>query len=664
MKKLIICLLSFICIIMAVVIQKPTAVSADDNEYKTWDREWLSYFERGDFRYYVKKETDTRTKTNGEVWIEAAYNKELTGKITIPKEVKRKSSDKLGYDVVGICTRGFSSQKITGITIGANVREIGKMAFRCCEKLKKVSFPSGLLYIDEEAFGQCKSLETVSIPKKVKTIEKMTFSECTALTKVTIEKSVTKIGDGAFSSCFALKKVTLSKKLKELGSSAFIRCRELKSITLPSTLKSIGDYCFEECANLEKVIVPNGVTKIGFSTFRFCTNLKKVVLGDKVTSIGASAFSECKSLSDINIPKELSNIGDCAFSGTAITEFDFPDTLKMIGSHAFAVCTELSEAVIPEGVDEIGEYAFGECSSLRKISIPSTVKIIPNSMCYSTSLTEVILAEGIEEIGDSAFGGTKLAEVSFPKSIKKIESTSFAATPFEQDIYLKGYDTDDYIEYFIINGNLMGMNRYEYYGGDLYEDGKIFFANKNGYIEKRAFEIPSGVTRILCTIGNGFTKEVKLPEGVEYISEMITGCFEELELPSSLKYVRGISSYELKSLKLPENLEKLPDLYGCSSLESIYLPSGITRIDSSDPYTGFSGCVSLKEIINGDGIIYIAEGAFAETAITDMKIPKSCEFIGTQAFKSGTTLRIHEDSKLLENAEEFAACGYKIVKYK
>ena len=771
MKKLLAGFLSVMYLMLAVIMVEPAIVSADTNEYKTWNGKCLSYFEQGNFRCFVKKERDTRKKINGEVWIEAAYNKKLTGKITIPKEIKRKSSDTVGYDIVGICSRGFSYKEISSITIGANVKEIGGSAFRCCEKLTKVSLPSGLLYLRAEAFDQCKSLKEISIPNKVKTIEVATFRECKSLTKVTMKKSVTKIEDSAFYGCYALKKVTLSKQLKSLGSSVFNGCRALESITLPSTLKSIGDYCFEECESLKKITVPNGITKISKSMFFQCLSLKKAVLSDDVTDIGDNAFSSCKSLTDINIPKKLQNIGASAFSGIAISKIDFPDTLKTIGSHAFGVCTKLREAIIPEGVTKIGEYAFGECSSLYKISVPSTVKVIPNSMCYLDPLTELKLAEGIEEIGETAFAHTKLDNISIPKSVKKFESTSFCGTPFMENIYLSCFDTDNYKDYYIINGHLLGINKFVYNGGDLFIDGKIFLADKNGYIQKTRFDIPSGVKRVLCSIGDGYTEEVKLPSGVEYISDTITGCFKELELPSSLKYVRGITSGNLKSLKLPENLEVMPDLTNCSSLESITIPSKITAING-EPYGGFSSCTSLKKIVIKGKITEIASGAFAGTAltsfdipdtvktigniyqgttmdsvvipagitqiewiwdtgiksmkikegcknvqmhfdhctslkevklpdtleqitdmafegctslteiklptnlygignsafrdtgITDVKIPKGCGYIGTNAFNSGTTVRIHKDSKLLNDVDEYKNSGYKVVIYK
>ena len=64
---------------------------------------------------------------------------------------------------------------------------------------------------------------------------------------------------------------------------------------------------------------------------------------------------------------------------------------------------------------------------------------------------------------------------------------------------------------------------------------------------------------------------------------------------------------------------------GCTSLTSVYIPDGVTSIESS----AFYGCTSLTSVYIPEGVTSIGEGAFLEcTSLTSVHIPEGVTSIG------------------------------------
>jgi endoglucanase len=136
--------------------------------------------------------------------------------ITIPESVKING---VTYKVTAIAANALKGNtKVTSVTIGKNVKTIGKNAFSGCRNLKTVTFQSGskLTKIGAKAFYKCTSLKKISIPSKVKTIDTKAFYGCAKLSKVT----------------FASKSA-----LKTVDKDVFYKCSSLKKLALPSQTK-------------------------------------------------------------------------------------------------------------------------------------------------------------------------------------------------------------------------------------------------------------------------------------------------------------------------------------------------------------------------------------------------------------------------------------------
>ena len=110
---------------------------------------------------------------------------------------------------------------------------------------------------------------------------------------------------------------------------------------------------------------------------------------------------------------------------------------------------------------------------------------------------------------------------------------------------------------------------------------------------------------------------------------------------------------EVKHLIVEEGIFEISGFYGCSTLETISLPDGITRIDGAFRYCKalksvtlpdsikgisygtFTGCSSLEEVHFGSDFIVLGWGEFAEcTSLKHIDLPETITSIGCSAFNS------------------------------
>ena len=75
----------------------------------------------------------------------------------------------VSFQVIEISAKAMQKdKKLTSITIGENIRKIGKNAFYGCSRLKKITIKSGKLTsgkVGSKAFGKLSSRVTVKVTK-------------------------------------------------------------------------------------------------------------------------------------------------------------------------------------------------------------------------------------------------------------------------------------------------------------------------------------------------------------------------------------------------------------------------------------------------------------------------------------------------------------------
>lgn len=87
---------------------------------------------------------------------------------------------------------------VESVTIGNNIKEIKRWAFRKCSKLKTVNIGKSVRIIENYAFYQCPEISNVNFDEGVKAIEKNAFDNCSKLKSVSLPNSVNRIGEKSF----------------------------------------------------------------------------------------------------------------------------------------------------------------------------------------------------------------------------------------------------------------------------------------------------------------------------------------------------------------------------------------------------------------------------------------------------------------------------------
>lgn len=117
--------------------------------------------------------------------------------------------------------------------------------------------------VAEGSFSYNDNLKSVTIGANVKTIGKDAYAGCKNLTTVTVKgSSLLTIDTGAFKNCKELKKITINKNVITIGKNAFAGDKNLKSITIKSTkIKSIGKGAFKNINKKATIYIPKSISK-------------------------------------------------------------------------------------------------------------------------------------------------------------------------------------------------------------------------------------------------------------------------------------------------------------------------------------------------------------------------------------------------------------------
>ncbi len=222
--------------------------------------------------------------------------------ITIPSklDVGDKSLDvKYIGDSAFFYDENGNLDKITKVTLNEGLVQIGIAAFKYCQYLESITFPSTLKVIYDEAFRTVNvyhpnwqdegMLKSVDLPEGLEYIGFEAFRMCNSLTTVTVPDTVTFYGDGAFRACVRLETINLGKGVSMLGESSFDNCYSLKNVNVPDTLTSIGHDCFQGDRSLTSFNVPDSVESIGDNAFNGCTAFSQIYLSDN-TTLGKNCF--------------------------------------------------------------------------------------------------------------------------------------------------------------------------------------------------------------------------------------------------------------------------------------------------------------------------------------------------------------------------------------
>lgn len=165
---------------MEILFSYPDGVQIPESVKSSSVLEPGSTVKSGKLQYTVPKSAKGRV-------VEVSNGSKAAGKVTIPDTITFAGKK---YKVTGIGAKAFANnKKITKVTIGKNVKAIGKMSFYKCKKLKQVVVRSSkITKIGQKAFyGNAKRLK-VKVPKSKLDKYKKLLKKSKVSSKLTVSR--------------------------------------------------------------------------------------------------------------------------------------------------------------------------------------------------------------------------------------------------------------------------------------------------------------------------------------------------------------------------------------------------------------------------------------------------------------------------------------------
>ena len=451
-----------------------------------------------------------------------------------------------------------------------------------------------------------------------------------------IQYSITSLADNLFLDNKGITKVNIPEGFEEIPYRAFGNCENLKEVNIPNSITTIGNGAFENCASLTEVFIPANVKQINLSAFAGCSSLPEIKVDENNTNyftedgvlfnVATSEYSYLhsypagKSNTSYTIPSHVAEIMNSAFQGAAnLTEIIFHNNIRSIGSNAFRDCTGFTEFTYPESMSYIPNTAFYGCTSLKKINLHDNIgSIWYGAFINCSALESFVIPESVRIMEGGIFADcSNLKSVTLPQNI-----TSLGSETFENCTSLESIS---------IPSNVEELGSYVFKGCTALTS--ISIPEKVKSIGNGAFQGCSSLTSIVIpndvqNIGNyafqgcSNLEKIRMSKGLESLGN---NAFNECTSLKTIKLynIKRLESStfygctSLDSVVLPSTLEKIGlfAFYNCSALTDITLPDNLTNID----YCAFAYCSSLSSIYasnpvpatfdDTDAFNNIAEGA-------------------------------------------------------
>lgn len=313
-------------------------------------------------------------------------------------------------------------------------------------------------------------------------------------------------------------------------------------------------------------------------------------------------------------------VGDTIYIPSHIGE----NPICSIDSEAFAAngFSSVSKFVLPYTLRLIGKHAFKGRSN--------TVIAIPGNP--PASLHRGVLYENITGL---MLLGTGLK--MHPKAYTIIPPNGSTNGDVDSGIHDEAFDgvTDAMIEIYSTGDDFL------YYDRAAILDYRFYKCKAFNNIVTITSDFK--VIRPFAFYGCENIKKLNLPNTLTHIYDnAFTNCksISTLTLPDSVMHIGQYAFFgmeALKEVKLSKKLTEIPTrAFGfCSSLSNITLPDKLTRIGME----AFMNCTTLETINIPDSVTHIDDGAFSNTAITEITLGRGIKEIGEMAFSNCANLK-------------------------
>lgn len=359
----------------------------------------------------------------------------------------------------------FRCGKLTSVSLGDGVTEIGSRAFYQDALLSDITMPDGLENIGTYAFYGCNALYEDGLLVIGDVLWAANSSDLSGKS-VTIPSGVTRIADGVFAQMYLIEEIYIHGGVTEIGSGVVTNDTVLVIVEAASKPEGWADDWIGEgvpviwdCLNNEvdtngdirtvldgtaytlhtsdgtasvtgaeegisEVAIPSSVTygeknytvvNIAEGAFEDNTDVTSLTVGEGVLRIEANAFDGAASLAEVTLPSSIEYIGSFAFSGTALTRTTVYAGVEY-GGGAYSGVTTLTEVTVEDGVTAIPSAMFRGCTSLTAIALPAGLTGIGGSAFAESGLQSVKIPSAVEYIDDGAFRDSALASIDLTEA--------------------------------------------------------------------------------------------------------------------------------------------------------------------------------------------------------------------------------------------------------
>ena len=397
---------------------------------------------------------------------------------------------------------------------------------------------------------------------------------------VIVPATVTKIGVGAMNGCRNLKRAYMAPSVTTLEDRAFENASMLDSVFAPGVTR-VGAGAMKNTAIASTACFPS-VRHIGAQAFADCKNLKVADLVN-AESVGAGAFAGCKKLETVRVSCSgaapatmLGRAGERLSASLPAMRTIYADCRDgVIRAGFFANCDCVERIIISGTVTKMESNAFCNCVNLKEVRMTYTGTEIPTECFKDCSLLETLpLFRYVKNIGAQAFSGCRsLVNVIFGGEISSIGERAFADCRSltalrvgSSQVFLSGECGD------FAFADCVSLQ----YPPVLTATAKL---------GNRCFEGAKSVDTVVCTrldapLWMTFPDSKTRIRQVQFFGETVPeGAFSELTALTAVRF-----DSPTKRVVIGKN--------------------------------AFNGDKSLSDVINGDMIAEIGEGAFSGTSLT------------------------------------------------
>ena len=436
-----------------------------------------------------------------------------------------------------------------------------------------------------------------------------TTEKIVPITEVVIGDGVTRIGSGAFAYTKLTGTVTFNENVTSYGDGVFARDTSITAVdwtNFKPTVKIKDGWATSYTE--EHIAVP-------YAFFDGCSSLATSI-------IDGTEYS-----GKLVLPDSVDAIYVAAFRGTAFSTVDFSDglsSIQAVGSYAITKLANMTEFTYPGNVDFYGTNDEGQNNviqggGIQKLTIAKEVTELPANFCTGTENLTVIEFEAgsqLKKIGKMAFYGTQALEsIDIPSTVTSIGESAFA--------------------------DCFSLEKIEL--GQIESLGQNTFANCTS----------------LETVKIQGSPDVTYPPNMfSKWSGHIAAPLKTLEIGAgNIQFGLSNQKDSIETVVLGDGVTEIPINFanGCTQLKSISLPDALTSV----PANAFQGCSSLKNvgISENSKLQSIGSGAFVNSGLTQIYIPKNVTSIGTGAFNR-TPITVFDMSDVL--AESMTVGDYAI----